>query len=507
MSEMSVWGGGVWGGAWRNRLSGRSAPVWTAFLVSLPLSLLALHKGTINRDGMLYVETARVFLDQGLAASMAIYSWPFLSILMALVSQTTGLDLEASGYLLNALFMAGASALLVSCAARLYPESVWYVCLAVLALPGFNGYRDELLREYGAWFFSMLALWLALRWSDMPRWWLAFAIQLSLAVAALFRPEAIALLAALILWQIFEAPAGDRWRRLLMIGGPPLIGLTVLFILKVDGQLASTRLASDFGRFSVERFDAKALAIAPAFIDYARDQAHTILFYGSLAIVPVKFIGKMGLFIVPMLYAFASRNALALFAGGRIFFWAFLIHLLVLAAFALDMQFVSGRYIAPLVLFAAPVTGYGLWLLVKRFPRWKLAMVLLAMAIMIGNVVSFSPGKYHFVEAGAWLARNAEDTPRVYIESARAAYYAGWRFNSRPLPAHRPALAETLSRKQYDLYVLEIARIGPDTGKWMESEGLGEVIRFVNADQEGVIIARPLMREVQGAKEAIGSQP
>ena len=492
----------VLGGPWWRDLSGRVSPVWVTFFASLLLSLLALHKGTINRDGMLYVETARVFLEQGLTASMEIYPWPFLSILMVLLSQFTGLGLEASGYLLNALFMAGASVLLVACAARLHPDSVWYVCLAILALPGFNGYRDELLREYGAWFFAMLALWLALRWADAPRWRMALAIQLSLVVAALFRPEALALLAALILWQFFDASAGQRGRRLLMMGGLSLLGLVLLFFLYIDGQLASTRLDADFGRFSLERFDAKARAIAPAFIGYARDQVHTILFFGSLAIVPVKFIGKMGLFIVPLVYAFIRRGALAPLAHGRVFTWAFLVHLLVLAAFALDNQFVSGRYFSPLVMFAAPLTGYGFWLLVQRFPRWKHQMVLVVTVIMIGNVVTLGPAKHHFVEAGEWLAKNAEDTHRVYIESARSAYYAGWRFSARPSPGNRPAFSEEASRNQYDLVVLEMSRVEPDVDQWLVREGLNEVIRFVNADKAAVIIARPRRAQEHGAAGA-----
>jgi hypothetical protein len=477
-------------------------PVFFAFFGSLLLSLIAIQKGTINRDGMLYVETARVFLEQNLATTMAFNSWPFLSILMAQISQITGLGLESSGYLLNALFMAGASALLVSCAARLHPESSWYVCLAILALPGFNGYRDELLREYGAWFFVMLAFWLALRWAELPRWSMVIVIQLCLFVAALFRPEVLALFVALSLWQIAYGPVGERLRRLLMIGGVPIIGLAMLIVLQVNGHLASTRLSGDFTRFSLERFDAKALAIAPAFIEYARDQAHTILFFGSLSIIPVKFIGKMGIFIVPLLYALGRRNSFDMLNYGRVFAWAFLVHLLVLAVFVLDMQFISGRYIAPLVLFSAPLTGYGIWLLAQRFPRWKYQMIIVVMAMMISNVVTLGPGKYHFVEAGEWLAKNAEDTPRVYIESARSAYYAGWRYR-RPLPRDRHKLIEALSRDQYDLVVLEMAHEEPDLAEWLKRAGLRVTIRFVNADQAAVIIAEPMPPQLHGAQRSI----
>jgi hypothetical protein len=470
---------------------GTIGPSAFAFLGSLLLSLIATQKATINRDGMLYVDTARVFLAEGFGAATATFQWPFLSILMAMVSQLTGLGLEASGILLSSLFMAGTCALLVACAARIFPEAIWYVCLVILALPGFNGYRDELLREYGCWFFIMLSLWLALRWSDAPRWPMALAAQASLCLAALFRPEALALFPALILWQIFAAPAAERWQRLAMIGGLPLAGLGMLLVLYATGELSSGRLAADLGRLSLARFDAKAAAMASSFIEYARDQGRTILFFGSLAIIPVKFIGKMSVFLVPLIYAFVRHGARAIFERSQLFAWAFLAHLLVLAVFVLDLQFLAGRYVAPLILFSAPVTGYGCWLLTKRFPAWKIPMILVLALVMAANVITLGPGKYHFVEAGDWLAKNATDTPRVYVESARAAYYAGWRFAARPSPANRPELVEALAQDKYDLVVLEVSRNEPDIAPWLENKGLKAVQRFIHHNGDAVIIVEP----------------
>lgn len=475
-------------------------PRATVFLVSLLLSLVAARQGTINRDGMWYVETAGAFLEGGISAAFDSFLWPFLPILMGLVSQATGLGLETSGYLLNALFMAGASALLVTCAARMFPEAVWYISLVLLALPGFNDYRSELLREYGCWFFVMLSFWLALRWSDTPRWPSALAIQLSLLAAALFRTEALAFFPALILWQLFEAPVGERWRRLAMIGGLPLVGLVTMLALYASGQLGSDRLARDLSRFSLKGFDAKALAMAPAFIDYARDQARTVLFFGSLAIVPLKFVSKMGIFILPLLYVFHGQTLRAMLGRSRLFAWAFLVHALVLCVFVLDLQFLSGRYLGLLLAFAAPLTGYGFWLLMQRFPAWKIPMVVLALLVMAGNVVSLGPAKQHFVEAGNWLARNASDSPRVYIESPRAAYYAGWRFTRRPTPEDRSGLAEGLEQGRYDLVVLEVSRKEADAGRLLKELKLAEISRFAHPNDDAVIIARP------GRSSGAGSQ-
>lgn len=466
-------------------------PLTTTFVGSIALSAMALRGTTLNRDGMLYVETARKFIDGGLDQAMATFSWPFLSILMAWVSLVSGLSLESSGHLINMLFMAGACALCVACADRLFPQTAWYACLVVLALPGFNDYRDELLREYGAWFFVMLALWLSLRWSENPRWPEALAIQAAVLIASLFRPEALVFFLALIFWQMSCASGGERWRRVFQIGGLPALGLAVLGLSHLTGNLESGRLAYDFGRLNWSRFNAKADAMAPAFIEYARSQTRFVLFYGSLAIVPVKFLVKMGVFVIPLAYALFDRGIKKIAKHSQIFFWTFLLHTLVLCIFALDMQFLAGRYVALLLVFSVPATGYGLWLLSRRFPVWKLPVVLMALILMLGNVWSSSGSKHHFVEAGAWLAKHAVNSPRVYIESPRAAYYAGWGFATRFKLKQRQGIATALAQRRYDLLVFEVSHQEADIRPWLREMQLETVEEFSDAQGDRIIIAKP----------------
>lgn len=480
--------------SWLRKAANNAAPVWVAFFASILLSLIALKGSALNPDGMLYVDTARMFAEGGFHAAIATFAWPFFPILMVLVSQVSGLGLETSGHLINILFMAGTCALLVACAVRMFPVAAWQVCLVVLALPGFNGYRDELLREYGCWFFVMLSFWLALRWSDAPRWPLALAVQASIVMATLFRPEALVFFAVFILWQVFAEPVEQRWQRVLQIGGLPLIGLTTMVALYVSGNLGNGRLAVDFGRLSLARFDAKAIAMASAFIDYAHDQARIVLFYGSLAIVPIKFINKIGIFIVPLLYSFSGQGLRPTLARNPLFAWAFLGYLLVLGIFVLDMQFLSGRYVGLLILFSAPLTGYGFWRLTKKFPRWTVPMLVITLLIMISNVITFSPSKsrHVYVEAGEWLAKNVKESPRVYVESGRVAYYAGWRYAPRHgIRRDRKRLKEAVTRGEYDWVVLVEFRNEPEITPWLESAGLAEIRRFVDSSRDEILIAKP----------------
>jgi hypothetical protein len=469
-------------------------PVRTTFLISLLLTLIAVQKGTINRDGMLYVDTARAFLEEGLMAAFQVYPWPFMSILMAWVAQASGLDLETSGYVLSALFMAGACALLVVCARRMFPEAVWHIVLVLLALPGLNGYRDELLREYGCWFFCMLAIWLALRWSDAPRWPMALGIQAALAIAALFRPEALALFPALLFWQWFSAARDQRLRRIAMIGSLPALAFIGMLGLFLSNQLDFSRLAVDFQRFAFPQFKEKARAIAGVLPRNAQEQAFLILFFGSLAIVPLKFLGKIGLFIVPLVYSFVGQSLRLILVRWGVFFWAFLAHYLMLSVFVLEMQFLAGRYVAPLLVFATPLAGYGLFRLSKKFPFWATLIMFLAVMIMIANVIPSSSSKRHFAEAGAWLATNVTETPRVYVESGRVAYHAGWRYRPpREEPIRRSEAELAIRNDAYDWVVLEVSSDAAPVERWLEQNGLHEVKRFNSPDGGSVLIAKPMV--------------
>jgi hypothetical protein len=467
------------------------SPVQATFLGSLLLSLVALvNNPTINRDGILYVETARIFLQDGFIAATKSFNWPFLSVLMALVSKLTGIGLEKTGHLLNALFMAGAGALVVASTKRRFPQASWSICLVVLALPGLNGYRDELLREYGCWFFTMLAFWLALRWDETPYWRTALIVQASLATAALFRPEALAYFPVLVIWQLFSGPKGEKWHRVLMLGGLPMFALIALIVLLLGGQLdAGNRLVGELSRIDTTRFDAKAMALSDALIPYAKDQAKTILFMGSLAIIPLKLLKQLGIFIVPLFFLLKCNGLRASLSRAPLFAWALLAHLFVLSAFVIDLQFLAGRYVAVLGMFAAPFIGLGLAQLTQRYPRWRKAVLFFSFLVMLSNVVSLTPRETYQIQAGRWLAENWHYSARTYVEGTRAAYYAGWTINRIGEPENRQHLSEALQQGRYDHVVLEVSHRDSDIDSWLENNNLRVVKRLKSARKDSVIFA------------------
>jgi hypothetical protein len=176
-----------------------------------------------------------------------------------------------------------------------------------------------------------------------------------------------------------------------------------------------------------------------------------ILIWGSLAIIPERFLAKLGLFVLPLLLLLFRGRMIDAVKRNSLLSWAFLAHVLVLSVFVVGMQFLAGRYVALLFLFSAPVIGYGIWCFVSDRPRWKIPVIALLLALMVANVVYSEPAKRHFVDAGKWLSANVQDSPRIYIESGRTLYYAGWRPMRRWHTEDRQELAGLIKEGRFDL--------------------------------------------------------
>ncbi len=484
-------------GATIERLKGLAkalGAVRAAFLASLLLSLVAVQGSLINRDGIIYVDAARAIVEQGLFAPRQGIDWQFLPILIAGAVSLTGLSAETAAHVLDALLLAGACALLVAMTRRRLPEAAWAACLVALAMPAYNQYRSEILREYGFWFFCLLAFWLAMRWDETRRSRDAVACQLALAAATLFRLEAVVFYPALMLWQAFAAPAGQKLRRMLAIGALPLAGglaaalafgagllpvpQRVLYYLEAASPLRKLQTLNEAAaRMSETVFKYK----------YSREEAGYILLFGLLSVIPVKFLKMSGVLLVPLACALPGRAALARWQPLP---WAFLGYFLVLAAFVTHQFFLVGRYVSLLNLLAVPLVAAGLARLMQRHPRWGAPILALTLATMAANVVSFSPRKTHVVEAGRWLGAHAGDAARVGVDNARLAYYAGWR-QSQAASMERPALAQALAEGRLDMVAVEMRQKDADAEKWLAENRLKLLRRFANEAGDAVAIAVP----------------
>lgn len=484
----------------------RIGPTRAAFIGSLLLTLIAVQTHLINRDGILYIDLARSVLDNGIGSLFSekrwAYNWPFFPALIAAFAKLSGLHVELAAHTLDALLLAGTCTLIVAITQRAWPTAGWAACLVVLAMPAYNSYRHEILREYGFWFFSVLALWLAMQWHDSRRWKLALGCQLALVASALFRLEAVAFFPVLAMWQLYAAPPGARLRAALQIAGIPLAlgalaALTlasglfvspdrVLYYLNAINPVSKVRLFEEAGRTLYESGALK--------YKYSREEAGYILFFGLLSVIPVKFVQMTGVLLIPLGYQLAIRSFRETLARLQPLGWVFVIYTLILAIFVTDQFFLVGRYVSFLNLLAVPVAAVGLSLLIERFPRWRYILVALVVLTALANTISTSPRKTNIVEAGRWLAANVQDPARVYVESARVTYYAGWQPPKDRVKGHPPSrvqIASMVAKGRYDLLVFEHKKNDAELDRWTTAHHLTVVRRFDGRAGHSVLVLAP----------------
>ncbi len=479
-------------------------PVRMAFICSLMLSAVAVwNSPVLNRDGMFYVEWAQSIIDHGSAGVRQHPGWPFLAFqpaLIAVASSATRLGPETSAYAINALFLAGACSLLVAITRRRLPEAAWAAVLVVLAMPAYNEYRNQVLREYGFWFFGLLAFWLAMRWDESHRWREALACQAAICCAALFRREALAIIPALMLWQTLAAPAGSRLRRVLMLGCLPLAGAAMAGALFASGLVPMPDSMRSFFEAANPLRQLQVIGDAAGRMSefvfkhkYSREEAGYVLFFGLLTIIPVKFLKMTGVFVVPLAFAFAGQPLRAVLARWQPLPWVFFAHVLVLVAFITHQFFLVGRYVALLNLLAVPVIAAGLAALMQRFPRWRGLMLTLALLTLLANVLSFSPKSTQIIDAGKWLAANRVAASRVYVENPRVAYYAGLGYAATGRNRlERDALASAVAENRFDMLVLDVHARDAGIDEWLAANHLQMIQRFANKGGNAVIVAVPV---------------
>ena len=472
-------------------------PVGVAFLASLLLSLTAtLTAVTVGKDAALYLDTALTFTESGWHAAYQQYNWPWFSILLGVLHQLTHIPLEPLAYGICSLFMAGTCALLVKLLAARVPALGWWACLVVLAVPAFNGFRGEILREFGYWFFCILALALCVTWAERGGWLRAATVYASILLAALFRLEALFLVVAICVWQFSSILSRDDARRALQILVFPVTGLVILglfYSVMADGA-SIVRIRSFLSLLhpgaAWEAFQRLSSQFANSMTyRYSRDEAGQIVFFGIVATLLLEFLKSLGPLAIPFLTRRLSLGFGQSWKLFKPFGWAYLCYFIVLMLFFWRMQFVNGRYASMLAWLSVPFIAVLLMEFAQRSPRLGKLLVALAILFMFANVISLSAKKTHYKEAAQWVESNLDPSVRIYFQDARISYYAGRRVPSYTYPA-QTAIYQVSN--QFDCFVLEITESDPALKDFVSKDSMQALASFENRDGAVItIFCRP----------------
>lgn len=470
-----------------------ASPVASTFFASLLISLVAaLNASTIGRDASLYLDVALTFNEFGWGAAYQRFNWPWYSALIGILHKCTNIPIIPLAYTVNAFFMAGACCIVVKVVNERMPEASWWACLVVLAIPAFNEYRNDILREFGFWFFSILALYWIISWSEIGGWSRLLGTYVAILLAASFRLEALFLVAVVCVWQILSIRGKGGIRRVVSVVFPPLAGVLFLgFFLQfyaADGY--ASRLVDYMSLLSPEStldsFRGFSGSIAESMkTKYSRSEAGEIAFFGIVGTILYGFLKSLGVFIVVFLLCSQKVDIKISRSLWLLFGLAFLFYFLVLLVFFLQKQYTADRYSSFLGFLVVPFLAVMALRFSRSYPGLGKVLIALGVITMLANVVSLGGGKAHYKEAAYWIKENIDADSRVYFLDRRIAFYAGM-----AVPAHTYPEKEAVGgmASQFDYFVTRYSENDSDMAELAAGESVRKVASFENSDGEVINI-------------------
>lgn len=402
-------------------------------LGSVLLSLAAIHYSPIlDRDGMLYINVAELIGDGHLDQALALFDWPFYSAFMAALEAVLPVSMSHVAYAVSVVFAALASWMLVLLLHRLTPDkSIWWAVLTALSFSAFNEYRPGVLRDWPAWFFMLLSIWLYLRYSQSRAWSWAVCFFLAVLIGALFRLETGVILVPLFLLSLFER--GARWRdRLRLFVIPIVIGALGVGVLLSDSDGLSRRLWGYLNTINpaliYEGFIRSGDALADAVLNqFSEDYGAAVLLFGLLILIPIKLLHYLFAMMLPGILA--RRHGSLRFDGDlRVYGTLALTWLAVVVLFLWRHYFLSTRYLVPLMVCLLPFLYVGMMRLTEHRVRgwvWGILIFLILLQGLSGAISTRGQEKLAIREAGEWARENLPSDERVYINNGQINFYSG----------------------------------------------------------------------------------
>ncbi|MCP3680063.1 MAG: hypothetical protein GY782_07365 [Gammaproteobacteria bacterium] len=481
-----------------------------AILASLALTfIISSWQQPFNSDGIRYLNAAAAYQQHGFHAALAIYSWPFMSIVIAVLASVSHLSLLHAAYLFNFI----ADTLTVVAAVALAPVFGFsrgqqlLLLLLLLIFPWFNHFRTHIMRGHGYYAASLLAMLLLIYHAKQPRLLVALGFSIIAMVATLFRIEGaiILLVVPLVLLCNRDHSIGQRcWASFSCYLLPGLAVILLMVILWHQGHLSLQRI----GQIKMDILQPLHQPLH-AFL-HARDKiaANILPFHskhdsvwllsgGLIAMLLQGIISALGgFYCILALYTLCQRPLLQERQASRVVMAYLLINLLIGAAFLLENFFLSRRYIALFVLIMVLILPRGISQLYHYYCRdkrwWQRAILLLLLLGLLANAVAtiwhFGPSKRYVIDAGAWMAQQLPADKKVYIADPQLAYYAGRSTSIGAMPGITVTQLQTLAKVQhYDYIAIKFTRDRHYLlTKWVKQ--LGQPLMIFGQKYNGTIV-------------------
>ncbi len=420
-------------------------PEFLAFAGSLLLSILAISiDRVLNDDGILYVVAADTWIAEGLAASLKIYPWPGFSMLMGAISELTGMSTESAGVLICTLAYAGVCTTFVAICRHLSfsRHTPWLALLVILFLPPLNDGRSDLTRDPAFWFLSLLSFLCVLTYARHPRILHLLAATGLALLAAVFRLEAVFLVAVIPLCVLVLPGLNLRTKvkDLLLVSSVAGSLLVMAYLVsRFHYQI------TDYGRLFelaswyqylqqdlVNHLQGLADKLGTNLLTaYTRSYAIELVFILSFSLVLLKLFKVVTpVWSLWLLYQ-GWRGAPLIPSGQHRLLQLFLAFSIIpVFLFVLRNHIVTDRYVsltALLLLCWIPLL-LGRWLFGEGRTLGKGKLFLAAFIALIYLVKSFTVlpgGRPEYRQAGEWLAEEMAASDTLWANKMQIHYYAG----------------------------------------------------------------------------------
>ena len=426
-------------------------------LLGLCISLFTLFTAElINRDGVLYLQTAHVFNEAGFDASFNQYRWPFYSIAIAFCHSVTTLTLEHSAHLLHVIFLL----VLVDAFVRLYWELnskvkyLWMPAVIILAYTGLNDYRPMVIRDWGYWAFLFQALLYYVKADKHEKLGAYVLWQVFIILAFLFRVEAFVFMLVLPFLCLMKKRSIASF---FYSGFVFLLPFSIMFFLIMSG--------SKGGRVSEILVYMDVVSYWDNFIKYAYNvakhalrhhaESHAVLFAisGLLGVLIVKTVGKLGILYIGI--ALIGQVRYKVLKNFQCSFINVMIGLsfIIVFIFFLRSKVIAGRYTIQITLFLLLyITYYSEFIFdkIKSLEKpWLVGLIgcVFFINLMIGIQHSNS-NKGYIKTMGEWIKHNIAYSDRVTTNDTRLYYYSGGVLKNN--------MVENFSLKNNDYALLKI---------------------------------------------------
>ncbi|GHU26682.1 hypothetical protein AGMMS50256_04520 [Betaproteobacteria bacterium] len=457
-------------------------------LISSLFSLIAtLSHPIVSKDSYLYIFTANVIISDDFTSAQSYFDWLFFPAIIGFLHQWSGLSLEITARVLCEVMTAIACAFTVDIVRRKYPPATLWAILAIFALPAFNEYRGDIIREPGSWCFSMGALWAMFVFETSCRKCYIWIACFSTGLAVLFRPEYLYLFFIFPIHFIFRLPKEDGKRKIIAVSFFSILVFSiVVFVLAGMNQIIPI---SRFARFNPELLlsnfttFSEQLAVALPF-KYAEKDVGIILFFGFFTYVLYKICKILGIFILPFIMPCHEQK---IKKQWMILDIAALGYFAILVIFTFTHFFLSARYVSFLGFLCLPRIAQGLKFIVQNFPRSRIYLISVCIVLAISNVVSLSGAKTHVKEAGLWMKNHLSQESRIYVDEQRVFYYADWkRFDKNDKTKEEILTEEGMGN--FDYFGFSLKNPSSEEINRLERNGLTSIARFQNNKGETFII-------------------